>query len=105
MIRATVSIGRVAMTGHDDLSAEKLDPSDCGVEVVYLEPEKQAVARRQVVGIANASVVMFLLPAVKLQDQLAAVDEPFVVWSAVVALAVEQLLVPAAACFDISNAN
>src|SRR5262249_25271860 len=55
--------------------------------------------------IADASVVMLLLPAVKLQHQLAGMNEPFVVRPAVGALATEQALIPLAAGLDISNAD
>ena len=64
MVRASVAIGRVAVPGQDDFSAQRLGPCDCGVDVVYLEPEK-AVPRRQVVRIADASVVVLLFPAMK----------------------------------------
>ena len=48
---------------------------------------------------------MLLLPAVQLHDQLAGMDEPFVVRPAVVALAAEQPLIPPAAGLDISDAD
>lgn len=38
----------------------------------------------------------------KLKDQLTAISQSFVVWSAVVTLAVEQLLIPNATCLNIS---
>jgi hypothetical protein len=44
MIWASLSTGRVAVTGQDDFSAQRLGPCDCGVEVVYLEPQEQSVA-------------------------------------------------------------
>ena len=105
MVRSSVSIWRVAVTGHDDVSTQRLGPYNGGVDVVYLEPKKQAIPRRQVVRITDASVVMLLFPAVQLQDQLAGVDEPFVVRPTVGALAIEQPLIPSAAGLDISNAN
>lgn len=86
MVWASVAIGRGSVTGHDDLSAKRLCPCNNSVDVVYLEPKKQPISRRHVVWIADASVVMFFLPAVKLQNQLSGVDEPFVVWPAVCAL-------------------
>src|SRR5437868_4501239 len=49
--------------------------------------------------------MMFHLPAVKLQDQLAGMYEPFVVRPAVVTSAAEQLLIPPAARLDISHAD
>ncbi len=97
MVRASTSIGRVAVARHDDLSAQRLGPCDASVDVVYLEPEEQSVSRRHVVRIADASVVMFFFPSVKLKNQLAGVDKAFVVRPAVSALAVEQPLIPPAA--------
>src|SRR5262245_3631259 len=32
MVRASISIGRVSVTGHDDLSTQRLGPCDCGVD-------------------------------------------------------------------------
>ena len=82
MVRASISIGRVPVAWHYDFSAQRLGPYDCGVDVVNLKPEEQAVSRRHV-RIADASVVMFLLPAVKLQHQLTEMNEPFVIRPAV----------------------
>ena len=56
MVRASITIGRVAVPRQDDFSAQRLGPCDSGVEVIYLEPEEQAVSRRHVVRIADASV-------------------------------------------------
>ena len=44
MVRASVSIGRVAVTGQDDFSAQRLGPCNRSVDVVYLEPQEQSVA-------------------------------------------------------------
>jgi hypothetical protein len=89
MVRATISIGRIAVTGQEDFSAERLGPCDGSVDVVYLEPAEQAVSRRHVVWIADASVVMLLFPAMQLQHKPASMDEPLVVRPAVVTLAIE----------------
>jgi hypothetical protein len=71
VVRASVSLGRIPVTWHEDLGAQLLGPCDGGVNVIYLEPQEQAVPRRQVVRIADASVVMLLLPPVQLQHELA----------------------------------
>ena len=105
MVRASVAIGRVAVARQDDFSTQRLRPCNCVVDVVHLEPKQQAVSRRQVIRVADGSVVMFQFPAVQLQYELAGVDEAFVIWAAMIALAVEQPLIPMAARFDISHAN
>jgi hypothetical protein len=105
MIRASVSIGWIAITGQDDLRLQRLGPCNSSIDVAYLEPEKQTIPRRHIVRIADASMMMLFFPAVKLKYQQSAVDEPFVVGPAVVTLAVEQFLIPAAAGLDISDAN
>jgi hypothetical protein len=90
---------------HDNLGTQRIGPCDSGVDVIDLKPKEQAVSRRQVVRIADESVVMLLLPEMKLQDQLAGVNQTLVVRPAVGALAAEQPLIPPAACLDIPNAD
>src|SRR5262245_42635510 len=104
MVRASIPIGRVAVTRREDFSAHRLGPCDGGVDVVNLEPQQQAVARRHVAGITNGFVMMFHFPAMQLHYQLARMDEAFVVRPTVGALATEQALIPPAAGLDISNA-
>src|SRR3954471_17699703 len=104
MVRASVSLGRIAVTRQDDFGAHCLDPADCAVDVIDLEPEQQAVTRRQAVRVANWSVMMFLFPAMKLQDQLPRKNEPLIVGPAVRTLTVEQSLIPPAAGLNIANA-
>src|SRR5262249_25954474 len=105
MIRPAVSVWRVPVTGHDDFSTQPFGSFDCGVDVVYLEPEKQTVARRHVVRITDAPVVMLLPPGWRLQSHLTGMDKSFVVRPAVVTQAAEQPLIPSAARLDISDAN
>src|SRR5262245_15637128 len=103
MVWPSIAIGRISVSRNDDLSAHRRGPCDSGVEVVYLEPEKQAVSRRHVIRVANATVVIFYLPAVKLQDQLPGMNKTLVIWPAVIATATEQPLIPPAAGLDISD--
>src|SRR5689334_8049013 len=105
MVRASVSIGWVAMAGHDDFSAQRFGPGACSVEIVYLEPKKQTVSRWHVVRVADLPVMMFHVPAVQLHHEPAGMDEAFVGRPAMIALAVEQPSTPSAAGLDIPNAN
>ena len=105
MIRTAIPIRRIAVTGQDDFSAQRLGPCDGGVDVVNLEPQEQPVPRRHVAGIADASVVMLLLPAEQLLHKPASMDEAFVIRPAVGALAAEQALIPPAAGLDISDTD
>src|SRR3954447_11408694 len=104
MVRAAIAIGRIAVTRQDDFGAHRFGPRDCAVDLIDLEPEQQAVTRRQVMRVANWSVMMLLLPAVKLQDQLSRKNEPLIVGPAVHALTAEQSLIPPAARLNIANA-
>jgi hypothetical protein len=105
MVRPSIAIRRISMTRHEDFSAHRLGPYNGSVKVVNLEPEKQAVPRRHVVRVADASVVMFHFPSVQLHHELAGMDEAFVIRPAMIALAVEQPLIPSAAGLNVSNAN
>lgn len=40
MIWASVSVGRIAVAGHNDLGSQRLGSGDGCVDVVNLEPEK-----------------------------------------------------------------
>jgi hypothetical protein len=48
-------------------------------------------------------VVVFNTEAMQLQNQLFACDQPFILWTSVGALAVEQALVPETARFDVGG--
>ena len=57
------------MTRHDDLRAQRLGAGDGSVEVVDLEPEQDLVSWGQVVGIADAPVMVFFFPVMELQNR------------------------------------
>lgn len=99
---ARFTFRRVAMHRHDDLRVQLLRANDCGIEVVDLEPEEHAVAD-ELRRVADLAVVVLDAPMVQLHDQLVTVVEPLVLRPAVIAPAPEQLLVPAARSFDVSD--
>ena len=105
MVRASIAIGRVSVPWQDDFCAHRLGPCNRCVDVVNLEPKKQAVARRHVGGITDGSVMMFHFLAVQLHHQLAGINEAFVIRPAMCALAMEQPLIPTATRFNILHAN
>lgn len=76
-----------------------------GIEVVDFKPEQNAVSIGLVVAIADGAVVMFDLEMMQLEDQLAIADQPLIVRAAVVALAAQEVLIPAAAGLDISDGD
>ena len=93
------------MARHDHLDSHLMGALDDGVEVVDLEPEENTVAVGLVVAVGDGAVVVRGLEAVKLQDELIVEAETLVVRTAVVAAEAEEVLVPAAAGFDIGNSD
>jgi hypothetical protein len=104
MVWASISIGRVSVAWHDDFSAHRLGPCNRSVKVVNLKPKKEPISRRHVVRIANRSVMMLDFPAMQLHNEPAGIDEALVTRPAMCAFAIEQPLIPPAACFNIPHA-
>ena len=75
-----------------------------GVEIVHFEPQERAVSGRNV-WIANGAVMIVPVPAVQLKNEAPLRNEPLIIRSTMGALAVEQMLIPAAAGLDIADAN
>ncbi len=73
VIGAAIAIRRIAVPRQEDLGAKRLGPADGGTKVVDLEPEEQAIAKRHIIGVANAAVVMLFFEAVQLENEAAAV--------------------------------
>jgi hypothetical protein len=105
VIGAAITIGRVPMSGQNDLNTHRCGAIDRRIEVIDLEPKEEPVAGRLIVPVADASVMMFGFPSVKLQHERTRVYQSLVVRPAMVALAVEQLSVPPAARLDIADAD
>ena len=76
-----------------------------GVEVVDLEPKKDAVAVGFPVAIPDGDVVVMDIEGMKLEDQLAIGGKAFVFIPAVGTLAAEELLVPEAAGLDAGDSD
>src|SRR6185437_4587198 len=100
-----LSIRRVAVAGHYDFNLHFLGALHHRVEVVDLEPEQHAVAIGPVTWIANAAVMVLHFEAVQLQNEGAILDQLLVLLSAVGSAATQQALIPAAARFDIRDAD
>ena len=104
MIRSTVAFGRVSVARQDNLRPEFLRAVQGRIKVFHLKPQQHAIPMSQF-RIADGPVMMSNLPVVQLHEQLAIRNQLLVVASAVAALATQQTLVPATACFDIPNTN
>jgi hypothetical protein len=99
---ASWALRRVAYRTKLDLGSELLHACQRRVEVIHLEPQHHAVAPRPDVRIAQRAVMVLDLPAVQLEDEPSvAVDQPFIVGSAVVAARPEQPLEPCTCGFDV----
>src|SRR4051812_20312308 len=105
MIWPAVAVRRVPVPRQEDFGSQHLGPCDRRIDVLDLEPQQYAVARRPVIGVADPPVMVLHLPPVQLQHKLPRGDQALVVRPAVVAPAVEQPLIPPAACFDVIYAN
>ena len=93
------------MAGKHDLDAHFGGALHQLVEVIHLEPEKDAIPVRAVGAIADGAVVVLDFKAVQLQDEGAVLDQLFIVRAAMRAAETEQALIPAAAGFDIGDTD
>lgn len=90
------------MLGHDNLYTQFTGAFDDRIEVVYLEPQQDAVSVRLVITIADRTVLVFYFEAVQLKDKLAIRNQLLVFGAPMIALAAQQTLIPPATCFHIS---
>jgi hypothetical protein len=95
----------IAVFGEGDLCVHVCDPFDRLVEIIDFEPQENAVAIRKVAAVADRSMIMLGLEAVKLKDEISVRHEALVYRAAMIAAAAEQLLVPSAASFDIRHGD
>lgn len=105
VVGAAVAIGRIAVARQEGFRAERFGPRDGRVNVIEFESEEHAVPRRLVIRIADPPVVMLLLPAVQLQDELSRHHQPLIVRPVMRALAAQQPLIPQAARLNIADAD
>src|SRR4029079_13299020 len=99
MIGTTIAVRRIAMARLHDLSLQFFRARDRRVDVVDLEPQEDAVSRREL-WISDAAVMVLHVPPVQLEDQSSVRHEPLILRAAVGALAAKQVLVPAAGRLD-----
>jgi hypothetical protein len=104
MIWSAVAFWRIAMARQDNLRPEFLSTNHGGIKIFDFEPQQDSIAGRQF-RITDWAVMMIRVPAMQLQEQLAIRNQLFVLGSTVAAVASQKTLIPATACFDISNTN
>lgn len=105
MIRAAVAIRGVTMARHHNLNFHLSSALHDRVEVIHFKPKEHSVPIRLVGRIGNRPMMMLDFKAVQLQDKRSIFHELLILLAAVSTAATEQALVPAAAGFDIGNAN
>jgi hypothetical protein len=105
VIRTALAVWWIPVKGYDDLRIYRCEAANRSVDVVNLKPEQQAIARRGVSRITDWTVMMINVPFVQLQNKLAIGLETLVIRSTMGTRAIQNLLIPAAACFDITYAN
>ena len=103
VIRAAVAVGRIAVAGHNYLDSHFIGALDDGVEVVDLEPEEDAIAVGFVTAVGDGAVVVVGVEAVELEDEVVVETETLILSAAVVGAKAEEVLIPAAAGFDIRD--
>jgi hypothetical protein len=77
---------------------------DC-LKIVDLEPEQYPVSVGPVIAITDRTVMVFHLEAMQLKDKLPIRDQLFIRRAPMIAPAVQETLVPSAACFDIGDGD
>lgn len=105
VVRSPVAVRRVAVAGENDLGLESRDPARNLIKVVDLKPEQDTVAIGPVSRITDWIVVVSDAKTMQLEDEHAIGNQPLILGSTVRALAAEEVLVPAAARFDIGHRN
>src|ERR1700686_740418 len=103
MVRTAGTVRRVAVRGQYDLSLQRLGTPDGGVEVVDLEPQRNAVAVRARRRITDLAVVVADIEGMQLEHERAVANQPLVLLPAVRALAGKKLLVEETAPSDIGD--
>jgi hypothetical protein len=101
LVRAAGARRQIAITRHQHLRLHLFRPG--GVDIVDLEPEQHAVAIRPDIRIADGVVMMLDLPPVQLQDQVFARDQTLIFRAAVRAAAAEEILIPPAPRFNVTD--
>jgi hypothetical protein len=76
-------LGGISMTRQYDFSVKFHGPGGGGIEVIDLEPQQDSVPATRIVGVANPSVMIFLVPVVQLKNEPSLNLQPFVVRPAV----------------------
>jgi hypothetical protein len=103
MGRTTGTIGWIPVLGQHDLSPLRLRTANGGIEVLHLEPQRDAVAVGARRGIANLAVMVLDIEGMQLEHKRAVANQSLVLVATVPALAPEKLLVEAAAPHDIRH--
>ena len=93
------------MTGQNDVDTHFGGALHHTIEVVDLEPEQYSVPIRLVIPIPDPAVMVLYLEVVELKNKLAVNDQLLIRRAAMIALAAEQALIPATACFHIGHGD
>jgi hypothetical protein len=90
----------------ENVGAQLAGAGDGHIEGLRFEPEQDSVSIRLEAGPSHMRVpVVFSVPGMQLQYQLFPAEQLLVRRPAVSALAAEEVLIPAAACFDIIHGD
>ena len=92
------------MPGTNHLNLHFLGAGHGRIEIVDLKPKEDAVSVCQI-RVADFTVIVFHIPTVQLQDQVPVRNKALILGAAVRTLTAKQSLIPATACFDITDAN
>lgn len=93
------------MARQDDLDIHFSGALDYSIEVFYLEPQQHTISVGFVGSIADWAMVVRDFKAVQLEDQRAIPHQLLILVAAMSPAALKQALIPAAAGFDIRDAD
>ena len=68
MVRTAVTVERIAMAWHDDLSLQFLSARDGRVEVVDFKPQEHAISVWLDVWVSDTTMMMLHIPSVQLKN-------------------------------------
>lgn len=93
------------MAREDNFGLEFQSAGGCRVEIVQFKPEQDAVAVGLEILVSNWAVMVLDIPAMQLHHEAILPDKALILGASVGTLTAQQVLIPAAAAFDVADAN
>jgi hypothetical protein len=104
MVGTAVPFGRVTMTRPNNLRLQLRGTSQGVIEVVNLEPEKDAIPGCDV-RVPDRTMMMLHIPAMQLKNKPAVCNKTVIMRATMITLTTKEPLIPATARFNVAHAN